>query len=458
MNESLGSLGELVANLQSQIDSLAAQLRQNSSGNSPVGAASLSSAETLVRSRASGLVPSVACDAFSGIQKVNGAPSLMRPESNTASSLPRSEFYGPTSPDYSLNMAQIKLWQRSCSKTAPEKPIPAIIDEDETDDEGAGNDGWQEDAGLAQLRTKDQTQRLLHFRSLFNVREAVRLLLVYQEVVGEYHPILDIDMLVKQVEWWYSWHTTQPPSGLSAEDENTLLVTNLAIMVALCAESTSPGSGSSEMGETIYACCQDLINAKLASPTPSLKHVVIMLLVGILHFFKDIQRFAWRMCGLAGRTMMELGLHNRDVARHVLSSEKQWSEYAAITASIVILDRQWSAATGLPTHFANSDFDQEHRSSLKNPYLKAMTSFILISDKFSEPCAQVANGGAYDDDEEFDIMNFQIEQWRKKAVGSYGLPQSLAGQAPSSFPPAWAILLNLRGNAQVEGISNQVST
>lgn len=74
-------------------------------------------------------------------------------------------------------------------------------------------------------------------------------------------------------------------------------------------------------------------------------------------------------------------------------------------------------------------------------------SFIIISDKFSEPSSRVAKGGSYDDDDQFDIMNFQIEQWRKKVVGSYNFERIAVDQPPSSFPPAWAILLHLRANA-----------
>ena len=55
---------------------------------------------------------------------------------------------------------------------------------------------------------------------------------------------------------------------------------------------------------------------------------------------------------------MELGLHRRDVHCHLLRDEKQRTGISAIIWSIVILDRQWSAANGLPQNFQESDFDQ----------------------------------------------------------------------------------------------------
>lgn len=68
------------------------------------------------------------------------------------------------------------------------------------------------------------------------------------------------------------------------------------------------------------------------------------------------------MCGLAGRILMELGFHQQDVARQILIIDQQWVEYTVTAASIVILDRQWSAAIGLPNNFSNTDFDLDHGS------------------------------------------------------------------------------------------------
>lgn len=75
-------------------------------------------------------------------------------------------------------------------------------------------------------------------------------------------------------------------------------------------------------------------------------------------------------------------------------------------------------------------------------------TFVMISDKFSEPSLRVVNGGKYDDDDQFEIMNFQIEQWRKKTVGGYNFQHIYLDQSsPSNFPPAWAIFLHLRANS-----------
>lgn len=88
------------------------------------------------------------------------------------------------------------------------------------------------------------------------------------------------------------------------------------------------------------------------------------------------------------------------------------------------------------------------QNQVKHPYLKAMLSFILISDRFSEPLSSAAKGEGYNDESSFELMTFQIEQWRKKAVGEYSIAQCHTWQTdPSTRPPTWAILLNLRAES-----------
>jgi hypothetical protein len=74
-----------------------------------------------------------------------------------------------------------------------------------------------------------------------------------------------------------------------------------------------------------------------------------------------------------------------------------------------------------------------------------MMIFIQISDKFHEPISQAARGETYPDDDSFEVLNFQIEQWRRKAVGSYCFSDISSWKLdPTKRPPSWAIILHLR--------------
>ncbi|KAF4416014.1 Activator of stress s 1 [Fusarium acutatum] len=424
------SLGSLLVNLQQQVQSLAAEVRQNNTDkNMSSQSFYTASSQTLVDS---------------------DLQSLITPGAKGAR--PHSKFYGPTSPDYSFNLAQSKLLNHANSMA--DKPFPVSIEENQSDDEDVEIDqfGIANPPTQLQVSSLPRQQRLLLFRNILSSREANSLLIIFQETICEYHPIVNAPTLVKTVEYWYSKQTSPSNCTLSATDEEDLIIANLAIAVALCVESTLPGSGSLQAAETLYLSCRELINAKLVSPMPTIKHIVIVLLVGLLHYYKNMPRYAWRMCGLAGRTFMESGLHNIDVLQHVVKKEADLEEHAIIVSTILVLDRQWSSSTGLPTNFSNWEFSLELQQRLKNPYLKAMTAFTAKSDKFSEPILRGIKGTSFEDNDDFEFMNFQIEQWRKKSVGKFDFsPLQNMKHANATLPPAWAILLHLRAHA-VRGI------
>ena len=82
------------------------------------------------------------------------------------------------------------------------------------------------------------------------------------------------------------------------------------------------------------------------------------------------------------------------------------------------------------------------------PYLNAMLAFLVISDKFAESISRAAKGELHDDSDTYEMMNFQLEQWRKKNIGSQSPSQirPLLTDA-ASRPPSWVILLTLRAES-----------
>jgi hypothetical protein len=54
--------------------------------------------------------------------------------------------------------------------------------------------------------------------------------------------------------------------------------------------------------------------------------------------------------------LMDLGFHNSDMLNHILKTDGQRKEASAMMCSVIILDRQWSAMTGLPANFPNATF------------------------------------------------------------------------------------------------------
>jgi hypothetical protein len=100
---------------------------------------------------------------------------------------------------------------------------------------------------------------------------------------------------------------------------------------------------------------------------------------GLYYFFTDELVAAWRMCGLAGNICMELGLHSQEDFRHVLEFGQQREEAVALLCSVIVLDRQWSAATGLPTHFHESSFDKSLTSKVSGQIYSLPTIITQLS-------------------------------------------------------------------------------
>lgn len=188
-------------------------------------------------------------------------------------------FCGPTSPEYSLNAAQRRMQSDGASGPGSGSAISPSVDEDPSDD---GQDQPYSPGTEYTLPFQPNKQMLqpslLEFRTLLPKNEAIRVLLLYHSMMGELHPICDIELMVKQTEACYTRPIAElsspGPEGL-AINENDLLLINLALTVALCTE-TGP---LSDTGRSIYDSCREIVHTKLASLTTDIKHVRVVFLV-----------------------------------------------------------------------------------------------------------------------------------------------------------------------------------
>lgn len=390
------SLGELVASLQGRLNSLAdSTVKGGPVTNHEQTTGIQHEAHPPVTAEDCASAIHVAVDEHIGTVVTSGAAPGKSPrqhESTARGSCTGQGFCGPTSPDYSLNVAQMRMGQGKYSTAGLGVQMSPSLDgspPDEGDSPLLMNpveDSWTTlDPAMRQSLRRD----LFRFRSLLSKREALRLIRVYHEVIGELHPIVDCDRLVEQTEGWYNWPVNDPsnPGSDSLSEEHGLAILNLVLSITLCAETGS----QSEHARTLYKSCQGIISLSTALPAAGIQHVVLILLAvsralsvlkvisdlaltdigmnkGINHFFNDRPRLAWRMCGLAGRMAMEIGLHSRDVYHQFLETEKKQEEADIISSSLIVLDRQWSAATGLPPNFQLSDFDYANAASVCQPH------------------------------------------------------------------------------------------
>ncbi|SPO05420.1 uncharacterized protein DNG_08107 [Cephalotrichum gorgonifer] len=341
------------------------------------------------------------------------------PEANSGVKRSTAPFYGPTSPEYSFNAARITMSRddNQVPETIRRQSIPSLVEEMSDDDEDhcntLVNDG-DNPSFIAKISGPEParlSRGLLRFSNLLSRKEAGRLLGVYQEIIGSIHPICDIESISKQLDRWYGPSPVIGDGrGFEKRDADELLVLGLALATALSAESVS----MSDMASTIYGGLKDAVVAKLVAPVPTEKDVSITLMMGFYEYFNGWLRTAWRI--------------------------------------LVVLDRQWSAAAGLPPNFQMTDFDSAQPSATQNPYLKSMMTFTLMSHRFNEPISRVARGETCDDGDAFEVTVFQVEQWRRRTLENQNFTHALVWEsAPESRPPSWTTMLYLRANA-VRGI------
>ncbi|EXL66626.1 hypothetical protein FOPG_17219 [Fusarium oxysporum f. sp. conglutinans race 2 54008] len=344
-------------------------------------------------------------------------------------------FCGPTSPDYSMNVVQITLQKRGYLEPSLHRPTLPSFDMDHVSPSTTSQ--WQPPGHV------DDRRQLLQFRSYLTLQDAKEAVSVYSEVVGELHSFVDIKNIQGQLDFWYSRDSSSALGSTKQQsDYHDLIIFNLMISIAAQAEMESLRA---RPAAAVHSVFQRAVNASITSCTSSIKQVTIVLLLGYYYIFQDQPRLALRMCGNAGRILMELGIHDGDVIKHVLASEAQRKEASTLMCCVTVLDRQWSAMTGLPPNFSHNTFSLKSTHLSDSPYTMAMYRLVLISDKFNEPIALAAKGNSQQDDDAVELMVFQIQQWQKKFVGDRELSDMETWLAqPSPMPPPWVLLLIFR--------------
>lgn len=195
---------------------------------------------------------------------------------------PPRPIYGLPSPDNSLNassqsQSQAEPPRGSFSATQSRHPPHLNVTSDIEFNEVVFA---QDKASAGQTQTPAcDASALLKFRGLMSLKDARRLLGVYQEVIGDLHPIVDIDEVQTRARNCYTdgdsttWEFFTEPVEVASEDD--LLILNLALLIGLHADAT-PSKHESE--SIIRESIQPAISSKLAAPRSTMNGVIIVLL------------------------------------------------------------------------------------------------------------------------------------------------------------------------------------
>ncbi|KAH8880204.1 hypothetical protein GQ53DRAFT_737400 [Thozetella sp. PMI_491] len=369
-----------------------------------------------------------------------------------------SQYHGASSSDYSLNvvsfsLAGIKSSRPSADASTTSARVLPFFNEDQRDlHDKCRLDGNNKTGGRALHRRAcfcpECTQSLRRLRK----SEALRLARLYEEVAGSFHPLLDYKCLVSQVEALYNCIEGRQrfgPKDGSQITQNAFDTISIALAIALSADRIE----NAGLGSIIFDSVKDNIRTIATSSAQGLQEIIILLLSAIYHAFNDELRLAWRTCGIAGRMAMELGLHRQDTRFHMLQDKREQTQLINTLWNIVVLDRQWSCAAGLPQNFQDSDFAKSLPDPVEAPYLMAMSSYASFGTRVWDVTTHMVISDAREDEDTFEWSNFQIEQWRKKSLTGLSFVHPFdRGAAAGDVPPqTLPTLLYLRAS-QLRGL------
>lgn len=189
-------------------------------------------------------------------------------------------------------------------------------------------------------------------RSL-EVEEALRLLDVYQTVIGELHPILDLRKLQMQARFLWRKMEGKVVAAASLPSIDEVDSLKMVLAIALLAE----GGGHHDNAIALHQSIQQSVVRKLLGTRFHVQDQILLLLVCTYHLFHEDYRMASRVIALAVRLIMEAGLHRRQVFLHRFPNPMERKQAVVVLYTTIVLDRQLCFAAGLPYVLKDADVD-----------------------------------------------------------------------------------------------------
>lgn len=294
-------VSRLVQALQAQLDSLVAHVQSNGDAQLPLDTSVVSSlprnsiaydnlpatfqSSTIVVPASttnllnSGHNSSISAPPPVGAQNpVTHIPNNASPSAGSPSKNVTRKFFGPTSPDFSLNAAEIKLRQAHGARGAlsPEDETNPSLEDEHSEDEqcghGADMPGTNSHTTLTNHRLRQCVSQLPRFLAK---HDTLRLIDVFQDVVGNLHPVLKSKRIIEEAEACYAARNSRSIAEPKEIEENATLLLFLTLAIALTAESVS----QSIVGQTLYRSIEPLVKMKLTTEVCSPDDVLVALLV-----------------------------------------------------------------------------------------------------------------------------------------------------------------------------------
>lgn len=201
-------------------------------------------------------------------------------------------FCGATSTEYTLNMVERNIVAQRISadqnNKMPHSPIPAtkhslyFAEKQPRHDDVSSSVENQQTNKASQASSACLCEDCTRALRMLTKEEALRLVEIYEEVVGHLHPFFNQEWFRLQVEAAYTAiesHEAEVAHQCKV-DSDTLDNIKVALAIPLLAL----GIGSSDIGTSLYASVQDKVHSAVFAPIKSVKKIVLLLLAVRLQF------------------------------------------------------------------------------------------------------------------------------------------------------------------------------
>ncbi|PVH76667.1 hypothetical protein DL98DRAFT_657261 [Cadophora sp. DSE1049] len=331
----------------------------------------------------------------------------------------RPQFVGPTSSDFSFNVANSALTRLGIEPTNADTRLESAVTSRRTSPEPTSRDPV----------TNPDLDPLLKL----GFAEVMRMLDVYEDELHPIYPFIDVDDVRAWAPNLYQELEIGCSGAEASEESRTWSVDAMVFKLMVATALVVEGAGKSKIGEELLGSIDATLDKSIRGIGVHLKQLQLFTLTSIYHFHCDEEILAWRTIGIAARIALEMGLHRREsLEENVPDPEKRhWAK--RLFYCIYVLDRRWSFGTGLPFALHDSDIDPElpHLDG-RVPYLENMVSYGKISSQVWQLVAGFSNKSLNTDQEKVNYLDFQVQRWRESLPPSLQLSTTDPTTSPSS--------------------------
>ncbi|KAI1848679.1 hypothetical protein JX266_005538 [Neoarthrinium moseri] len=214
----------------------------------------------------------------------------------------------------------------------------------------------------------------------------LRLLDVFQDEIESMYPIIDTSDLRARAPAMirrFKEEVTMKFDGRPSQKDIHLVKVILATALVL------ENRGKSDIGSQLLSSFEDDA-LRITSPSDvDLQEAQIFAIMCIYHFQCDEELLAYRSIGIAGRMVLEMGLHRRRSLQENYTGPEQRSQAIHLFWCIYVLDRRWSFGTGLSFVLVDRDMDPYlPEPPLDYPYFRCLVAYGKLCSKVWEAIPQ----------------------------------------------------------------------